>query len=381
MKSFMSGLLVTLTFVLFVSGCENKETVRCYRKVDIDGRYSIVGKYPVSREMGMKGESYRFIYDKKGSLKRVEHLLGGMLKGESYFGKDVAVVKINNMLTHEKRSYYNVEGLPCVDKMGVNFIRLPFNESGYSEEKLNCDVTGDFTEDSYGVTQYIWLLDDEGRRIETKFYNYVGKRIAGNDEVFERQFQYDDDGNMIERRYLDSKGRLKSDANGIAVLRQKFDSNGNVIEIRHFNSDGELIEMTNGVVIVNTEYDDSGNPVEVRYLGKDGKLTENNMGVAIVKSEFDPYCNIKERRYYDANKELTEGTFYGFAIMQWEYDEKGRRIETRFLDVNGELENALNEEAAIMRIKYDEYGNIEQVLRFNKEEKLLEDTTSVSGEN
>jgi YD repeat-containing protein len=381
MKSFISVLLITLTFVLFVEGCGERGNEKYYRKVDIDGKYSIIGRYPISREMGMKGESYRFVYDKEENLKKVEHLVGGMLKGESFFGKDVAGVKIDNMLMQEKRSYYNIEGLPCTGKMGVNFIRLPFDENEYLKEKLNCDVTGEFIEDSYGVTQYIWFLDDRGRRIKTKFYNYVGKQIAGNDEVFERRLKYDEDGNMIERRYLDSKGRLKEDANGFAVLRQQFDPNGNVIETRYFDSDDELTEMKNGAVIVNTEYDDNGNPVEVRYLGKDGKLAENNMGVAIVKSEFDSYCNIKERRYYDADKKLTEGTFYGFAIMQWEYDEKGRMIETRFLDVDGELENALNEEAAIMRIKYDEYGNIEQVLRFNKEEELLEDTTSVSGEN
>jgi YD repeat-containing protein len=102
------------------------------------------------------------------------------------------------------------------------------------------------------------------------------------------------------------------------------------------------------------------------------------MGVSIVRSEFDPYGNIVERKYYDVNDELTEGTFYDFAIMRWEYDLKGRMIEARFLDVNGELKNALNEEAAIMRIKYDENGDIKKILRFDKEEKLLEDTTSVS---
>ena len=377
MRSFLYGLLGTLILVLLINGCGSGERAKYYRQVSLDGRYDIIGRYPVSREMAMKGESYRFVFDNEENLTRVEHIIAGEIRGESFFGRDVAWVEIDAFEMHEKRSYYDVEGLPCGDKNGINSIGLPFTEDGYPREKLNYDSFGDFLEDNYGVCHYIWVLDDEGRRIRVNFYDRMGKQIAGTDGVFERRFKYDGNDNMVERIYLDSKGKLKADANGIAVLRQEFDSSGNVIEIRHFDARDKLMEMTNGAFVIHRKFDENGNAVEESYRGKEGKSIENNMGVAIVRSEFDPYGNIVERKYYDVNDELTEGAFYGFATLKWEYDEKGRMTETRFLDVNGELKNALNEEAAIMRVKYDEDGDIKKVLRFDKEGKLVGDTTGV----
>ena len=377
MKSCSSVFyLIVITTLLIISCNVRRETGEYYRKVSLDGRYSIVGQNSLSPQMGRKGESYHFLYDKEGRLIKMEHLLGGKLKGNSFFGADVALLTIRHFETYEERTYFDANGIPVKNRDGVFFIRILFDEDDNPEYRLNCDIFGQFTEDAHGVTRYSWVLDTEGRIAEEAFYNFPGKRVTIDEGVFGKRFKYDKDGNMTERSFFDATGNLTEDKEGVAVLRQKFDDKGNIIEIRYFDRYNKLKELDNGVAILQQKSDEDGNIIEVRYLGKDERIKENNMGIAITRSSFDAYGNVVERKYYDISDKITEGKFYGFAIRQWEYDEDGRLCETRFLDADGKLRNAINEEAAILRMEYDREGNLKQVLRFDKEGQLVQDSAT-----
>jgi hypothetical protein len=379
MKLFLSVFSITLTMILLINGCTgDKGSDRYFRKVAIDGRYAIKGEFPLTPEMGKKGESYHFLYNDEGMLVRVDHLLGGKLKGKSLFGSSVARVIIKYLETYEKRTYFDANGIPVMDKDGVYSISLLFNEGNLKMSRLNYGKFGEFIEDNYGVVQYLWTLDAERRIAKAIFYDMLGKRLTNEEGGFETRFKYDEDGNMIERSYFDSRGNLGENKDGVAVLRQKFDDKGNIIEIRRFDAMDKLKKMGNGIAVIQQKVDEDGNIVETRYLGKDEKLKENNMGVAIIRCKFDSYGNMVEQKYYDISDKLTEGRFYGFAIRQWEYDEEGKLLETRFLDVNGDLKNIINEEAAILRIEYDKEGDLKQVLHFDKEGKLVRDSTTSS---
>lgn len=375
MRSFIFILSVTLLVISVISGCDGRgENDKYFRRVTLDGRYSIRGEYPLSPEIGNKGESYHLLYNEEGRLVRVNHLEAGELEKESFFGSDVALVLIEHLETYEKRAYFDAMGLPVQNKDGVYSISILLDEDDNPVAKLNYGEYGEFAEDNYGVAQYSWTPDAEGRIKSAVFYDIQGKRIAIEEGGFETKFKYDEDGNMIERSYFDIGGNLVENEDGVAVMRRKFDDKGNIVEIRYYDSMDELTELDNDIAVIQQKFDEDGNPIEVRYLGRDEKLKENNMGVAIIRSKFDIYGNVVERKYYDISDELTEGKFYGFAIRQWEYDEKGRLKETRFLGIDGELKNILNGETAILRMKYDEDGTLEQVLHFDKEGSPVEDT-------
>ncbi len=375
MKLFLFVLSFTLTIILFISGCAGDGgSDKYYRKVAVDERFSIIGEYPLTPELGNKGESYRFFYNKEGKLKRVDHLVGGKLKEESFFGNDVARVIIEHLEVYEKRSYFDANVIPVRGRYGGFSINILFDEDDNPVSKLIYGKYGEFAEDIYGVAQYSLTTNAEGLIEKVIFYDLSGKRITSEEGGFETRFKYDEDGNIIERSYFDSRRNSRENKDGFAVLRRKFDDKGNIVEIRHFNAKDKLTEVANGVAIIQQKFDKDGNIIESRYLGKNEKLKENNMGVAIIRCKFDAYGNIVEQKYYDVSDELTEGEFYEFAIRQWEYDEDGKLMETRFLDANGNLTNVINEEAAILRMKYDEDGNLEQVLRFGKDGNQLGDS-------
>ena len=377
MKSFLL-IVFSIFAVSWISGCkESGEKDKYYRTVIIDGSYAIKGRYPLADDKGKKCESYRFSYN-NGELVRVDHLLEGELKEGSFFGSDVARVKIKQFETYEKRTYFDANDSPVMNEDGVYSISIRFDGDSNPVARLNYDRFGGFAEDNYGVAHYSWTTDEEGVITEVVFYDFLGKRITIDDGGFKTKFKYDGKGNMIEQSYFDSTGNLKENKKGVAVLRRKFDDNGNIIEIRYFDENDKLTELNNGVAIEQQECDEYGNIIETRYLGKNERLKENNMGVAMVKCDFDDCGNIIEQKYYDLSGDLTEGKFYGFAIRQWDYDEKSRVTETRFLGIDGELKNVINEEAAVLRMKYDENGNLEEVLHFDKEGNPVEDSlTSV----
>jgi hypothetical protein len=375
MKSILFVLSFTLTIIFFISGCAGDEGVyKYYRKVDLDGSYSLGGEYPLDPEVGNKGESYRFFYNNEGKLVKVDHLLAGKLKEGSFFGNDVARVIIERLEVYEKWLYFDANDIPVRDKYGVFSASLLFDENNNPASKLNYAKHDEFTEDIYGVAQYSLTTNAKGLVEKVIFYDLSGKRMTSEEGGFETHFKYGENGYFIERSYFDFRGDLRENKDGVAVLRRKFDDKRNIVEIRYFNDKNKLTEVANGVAIIQQKFDKDGNIIESRYLGKNEKLKENNMGIAIVRCRFDAYGNMVEQRYYDSSDRLTEGKFYGFAIRQWEYNEDGLLVETSFLDVHGNLTDVINEEAAILQMKYDEDGDLEQVLRFDKEENLLEDS-------
>ncbi|MEJ2567320.1 MAG: hypothetical protein P8Z50_00345 [candidate division WOR-3 bacterium] len=223
MKSYFS-IFISILAVLWISGCKMKgEKDKYYRTVMIDGSYAIKGRYPFGPDKGRKCQSYCFSYNNNGELIAVDHLVGGKLKEESFFGADVARVKIKKFETYEKRTYFDAEDLPVVNEDGVYSISIRFDGDNHPVARLNYGRFGEFTEDNYGVAQYSWTTDEEGLIIEVIFYDFLGKRITIDEGGFKTKFKYDEKGNMVEQSYFDSTGNLKENKKGVAVLRRKFD--------------------------------------------------------------------------------------------------------------------------------------------------------------
>ena len=67
MKYGIKGMLFILCIFLFAS-CSSEKQENYYRKVRLDGTYSIIGRFPVADELAKKIDCYRFVYNKDGEL-------------------------------------------------------------------------------------------------------------------------------------------------------------------------------------------------------------------------------------------------------------------------------------------------------------------------
>jgi len=238
MKGCLKGVLVLVTGVfLLIEGC-TKKPANYYRKIELDGRYSIVGRYPVPDKIANKVNCYHFIYDEKGKLIKVEYLKSGKLQNDPYFG--VARIIIEYSEGYEKRIFQDAKGKPKANSDGVYSIRLKLDENNNPISLFNYDKEGNLTEDKYGVAQYLWTLDKKGWRIKSIRIDKDGERITDNNGYYELRWKYDGKGNIIERSNHGKDGQLLEGKDGVAITRMKYDENGNTIEERYFGTDEAL---------------------------------------------------------------------------------------------------------------------------------------------
>ena len=175
----MTRLIRTFTAVIctiIIVACTCTDTKpRYYRHVEIDGRYSIEGRYPVTEELAKKINCYRFVFDDRGKISRIEYLRNGKPALDNKLG--VASIVFQHEKDYEQRVYLNQAGRPAADKSGVYSIRLRLNENKHPVALLNYGRTGELSADRQGVVQYIWTIDAKGRRVVSIQADKEGKRI------------------------------------------------------------------------------------------------------------------------------------------------------------------------------------------------------------
>lgn len=409
MRKITQISLITI-ILLIINGCieHPREALEAYyRKVKIDGRYEIKGSYPISSDLGEKVDCYRFSYNNKGKLTKVEHLKAGRLSELSYFGNAVAQVLITYYIDFKKISYSNSRGNPVMSNNLVYSKRIEHDRDNNLLLVFMLDEYDVLIKDNNGVTAYISNLDTNGRRIITSNFNENGEEIEDNGGIFKTFLKYGKYGNIIEERYYSIDDQLKEHDNlNIAIIKRTFDELGNKIEERYYNAENELKkrkdidvaiikwgydEFSNiieeryydteenlaqkeklGVAIIKWEYDENGNIIEQRFYGEDERLTESeDLGISIIKWEYDNSGNTIEQRYYGIDDKLTEHEGLGFAIIQWKYNEKGNKIEMRYFDSNEELHELGTLEFAITQWEYDEEGNIIRTINLNKNGEVI----------
>ena len=396
--------------LLIINGCvkhPGESLGEYYRKVKIDGRYEIKARYPISSDLGEKVDCYRFSYNNKDKLTKVEHLKAGRLSELSYFGTAVAQVLVEYYVGFKKISYFDSRGNPVENNDLVFAKRIEHDKDKNQLLVLMLDKYDALIKDINRVTAYISDLDSVGQRIITYNFSDNFEEMEDRGGIFKTFLKYDKHGNIIEERYYSIDDQLKEhDDLKVAIVKRTFDEMDNKIEERYFNADNELKEREDlniaiirwkydefgniteeryydieenlterenlGIAIIKWNYDKNGNLVEQRYYGKDEKLTKSDdLVIPIIKWKYDKSGNKIEQRYYGVNEKLMEHKGLGFAVVQWKYDEKGNKIEIRYLDSNEELHELGTLGFAITQWEYDEKGNIIRTINFDKNGEVI----------
>ena len=297
MKMRIKVLITFFVFMLLICGC-SKKIPNYFRKIKIDGRYEVVGRYPISEEMRDSTICYHFVYNENKKLIKVEHLLKGKLHNRKY--EKYAQILFEYSDEYETRIFQDSRNRPVAKSEGVYSIRLKLDKNNYYTSLFNYDKQGVLTADHIGVTQYLWTLNVNGFRIKSLRINAKGDRIEGNDGFYEVSWKHDDFGNIIETSTFGTDNQLKESEDGFAIMRWKHDDFGNVTENSYYDADEQLKEDENGFAVKRWKYDEQGICIEIKVYNDTTNL--------VFKLEY----------LYDDN---------GKYIKTVIYDDKGNKIE------------------------------------------------------
>jgi len=261
MKMRIKVLITFFVFMLLICGC-SKKNANYFHRIEINGRYEIVGKYPVSEEKINNIKCYHFVYGESKKLIKIEYLVKGKLHNSEY--DKFAQVLFEYSDEYEKRIFQDSRNRQIENINGVYSIRIKFDKNNYPISLFNYNKNGVLAPDKKGVTQYLWTTNKNGQRINSVKLNIKGDRIEDNDGFYEERWKYDENGNVTEESYYDADEQLK-EKEGFAVQRWKYDEQGICIGTTIYNNKTNLIYKSvylydeNGKHIKTVIYDDKGN--------------------------------------------------------------------------------------------------------------------------
>ena len=213
---FLAGLVVS-------AGAE----ILAFEKVELDGAYRFVGRFPVTDKDLPSTDAYTVTLDKSGRLSEVAYFRRGRNMPDPVFG--AARVRISQDGEFEVRTRLNSRGLPVAGMDGIARERLKKTPEGFYTSLFQYDLAGNLKADAAGISAYLWVPDAQGLRQRSLRLDKGGTRTADRNGVWEIEFTYDPQGNRTGATFLDARSQPMEGGNGVGGYRWVFDSAGNVV--------------------------------------------------------------------------------------------------------------------------------------------------------
>lgn len=272
-----------------IQGYSPSETVinySYYRKVMVDGKYSVKGLYPLDEKAALETKCYHFVYNDFNELAEIEYLVYGEPGDEDpFFGCSKVSFEYNDSI--EKRTFYDEDDLPIMNSDDVYTEKILLDKAKFRIAKLNLNKYGNLTENRYDVAKYLWDIDANGNRIKEKSYDADNELIIING-IYSKKYAWDRKGNLIEMQFLNEKDQLTANDAGIAFQKWKYDKNRNQNEVAYYNIDSQLEENASGIAIFRYTYDKIGRMIQIEFFDDEDKKTEySGYKVATILREYD----------------------------------------------------------------------------------------------
>jgi len=272
-----------------------------YRKITIDGKYSVRGLYPLNENTAMTTKCYHFIYNDLNQIVKIEYMEYGKADDEDpFFGCSKVAFKYSDSI--EIRTFLDEYGRKTSndDEIYCEKILLDKNKQRIAKINLGHDDSPD--ENKYGVARYSWELDKSGSRIKETQYDSDDEIIVSG-TIYHRKYVWDKRGNLAELHFLDEEERLTDNYEGIAI--QKW------------------------------EYDKNSNQTKVEFYDKSKQLKNNSSGIAISRYQYDNIGRMTRIDFYNSDNKRTAFAGYKVATIIREYDDENDEINDTYLDIEG----------------------------------------------
>jgi hypothetical protein len=272
-----------------------------YRKITLDGKYSVRGLYPLNEKTAMTTKCYHFVYNDLNQLVKIEYLENGQAGDEDpFFGCSKVTFEYSD--STETRTFLDEYGRKTSNDDGVYCEKIVLDKNKQRIGMINLGYNGSPVENKFSVARYSWELDKSGSRIKETLYDSDNEIIV-NGTIYMRKYGWDKKGNMTELDFLDEQGQLTENHEGIAI--QKW------------------------------EYDKNSNQTKVEFFDKNKQLKNNSSGIAMSRYQYDNIGRMTRIEFYNRENKRTAFAGYKVATIIREYDDENDEINDTYLDIEG----------------------------------------------
>ncbi|RDY59400.1 hypothetical protein [Flagellimonas nanhaiensis] len=414
---------IIFTILLACFGCQQKdsEQPKSERKYNIIEYYSTLplrespyadfrGVVRLTKEEVRERNHYEFAYDQDFRLLRVSFKLGDTLVNPNHTA-NYFFTSPQQRFTYEDnkeiRTFFDRFGNQVEQRNAYKEIYLKDDLGRYTSLYFE-DEAGNRIENSWGIYEYTWKLENDGSVIENRV-DQEGNPVSLRPgfEFYKIRLCYNQNGLLALMQNVDDEGSLVENNSGVAQDKLHFDKLGrwygwtvldaqhnvkrgngpNVAKginstdqfgyersIRYEDVDGTPIQNSYGFWGSKRFYDKRGNYAYTQFLDKDGNPGINeNAGYSIAKYTWN--ASGKNRTRVDLlgldNEPVLHKT-RGYASIKQEYNGDGNLIKTSYLGLKGELVNRTDNGTAYITYFYDENKKLINRKRFDKDDTEID---------
>lgn len=329
------------------------------------------GIYPISKQESKEVAHYRFSYDEDGRVTEISHRIGDDLIADNgnwdtftWWASKLTVEYGDN---NEIVTYFNRydEISPALGRVTQSVYELDEQGRRIRMYFLN---EGEPAENHWNVHRYEWEHKGNGTIIEKRFnLDDEPATLRPNLTFYTVELQYGDDDLLDFMFHIDEKGELVNNTLGAAIDRIVYDQHGNFSRWMVYDENRELAEGNDPQLALGENlYDEYGNKVVLR--GYDVHMNPKAMpnGVGFVRRKYDSFGNLIEEAYRDINDNH-------IIRLNSVFSNDGRRMVAReFRDDSGRLENHPSLGFAREVILYTEAGRFIETQQYTAEGEMLE---------
>ncbi|MEL7119897.1 MAG: hypothetical protein AAFO07_10660 [Bacteroidota bacterium] len=368
------------------------------------------GSVPLSKEMAMQRNHYRFTYDAQMQLQRIEFFNRNTAREPNHTANHF-ILAHKTVIEYESNkeiiSFFDSKGNPKNVLGDCYRMVYQLNDLGYREKLFFKNQKGQRIENSWNIYEYRWSYQKDGSVIEDRLNRAKEQvRIRPSFEFYRLRLYFDHKGHIALMQNIDQQGNLIENATGAAQDKITTNAQGNLLSwevldkndqpekgngpdvaygiqtidelgyeigLKQYDEQKNLIYSKYGICQSKTSYDQFGNLAERWFYNEKSEASlHKNAGYHHLKISWDPSGNYRTKlAYFDIQNKPVSHAQRGYQQVNYEYDGNNNLIKISYHNKEGKLVNRTDNGIAYIEYEYDSNGKREKIKRFTKDQQII----------
>ena len=254
------------------------------------------GSVPLSKEVAMQRNHYRFTYNAQMQLQRIEFYNGNTPREPNHTANHFMLAhrtEIKYEPNKEIISFFESKGNPKAVLGDCYSMVYQLNDIGYREKLIFEDQNGQRIENSWNIYEYRWTYQADGSVIEDRLNKAKEQvRIRPSFEFYRLRLYFDHKGHIALMQNIDRKGKLIENSTGAAQDKITTTAQGNLLswEVLDKNDQAEKgngPDVATGIQTIN----EWGYETGLKQFDENKQLIYNKYGICQSKTSFNHFGN------------------------------------------------------------------------------------------